>query len=134
MAVEIPATTAANYVVNLGAVGIVGLFFGMPMQDLVVGGMAGAVMLGKSKGITGYGGVSTIMVSTLSAGVLTQLVVDAAMHTSAAAYINHLVLSPAVSAAIGGAWPWATPALVKSVATMWSVVVERVKKFIGGGK
>ena len=38
MAVEVPATTAANYVVNLGAVGIVGVFFGMPMQDLVVGG------------------------------------------------------------------------------------------------
>ena len=46
MAVEVPATTAANYVVNLGAVGIVGVFFGMPMQDIVVGGMAGAVRHG----------------------------------------------------------------------------------------
>ena len=61
-------TGAGAYVVNFGAVGIIGTLFGMPMEALILGAMAGAVAQGLNPSGTRTKGISTVLVSMLLAG------------------------------------------------------------------
>ena len=65
-------TGAGSYVVNLGAVGVVGTLFGMPIEALILGAMAGAVAQGLNPSGSRTKGISTVLVSMLLAGAFSQ--------------------------------------------------------------
>lgn len=132
------ANTAA-YALNVGAVGIVGTFMGMPLDALILGAFAGAIMHGLSAAGSRTNGITTIITSTLLAGAFSPAVVgwlivnvELGDHDYEAA-----LFKPLVAVLIGGAWPWLLPLLSDGVKQIWAAVVDRFIRFIGvigGGK
>lgn len=132
-------TSTATYALNVGAVGIVGTFMGMPLDALILGAFAGAIMHGLSAVGSRANGITTIITSTLLAGafspaVVAWLIVNVDMGNPD---YEESVFKPLVSVAIGGAWPWLLPLLSDGVKEIWAAVVGRFIRFIdymGGGK
>ena len=69
-------TGAGAYVVNLGAVGVVGTLFGMPIEALILGAMAGAVAQGLNPSGSRTKGISTVLVSMLLAGAFSPVAIE----------------------------------------------------------
>ena len=60
-------TTGAAYAMNVGAVGIVGSFLGLPLEAMILGTIAGAVVHGLNRAVTRPNGIATIITSALLA-------------------------------------------------------------------
>ena len=129
-------TGAGAYVVNLGAVGVVGTLFGMPIEALILGAMAGAVAQGLNPSGSRTKGVSTVLVSMLLAGAFSPTAIEWLVKVVeiADSLSEQSLLRPLVPVLIGAAWPWAVPRLADGVALIWDDWVMKFVKKFGGGK
>ena len=133
-------TGVGAYVMNFGAVGIVGTLFGMPIEALILGAMAGAVAQGLNPSGTRTKGISTVLVSMLLAGAFSPVTIEwLAKNIDIADGLNEqILLRPFVPVLIGAAWPWALPLLSDGVKKLWDgfvvVLIDRLINLFGGGK
>lgn len=129
-------TGAGAYVVNFGAVGIIGTLFGMPIEALILGAMAGAIAQGLNPSGTRTKGISTVLVSMLLAGAFSPVVIEwLVKNIDIADGLNEqTLLRPLVPVLIGAAWPWALPLLADGIKKLWDGFVVAWIEKIGGGK
>ena len=129
-------TGAGAYVVNLGAVGVIGTLFGMPIEALILGAMAGAVAQGLNPSGSRTKGISTVLVSMLLAGAFSPTGVE--WLSSVVEISNDLseqtMLRPLVPVLIGAAWPWAVPRLADGLTRFWDGWVMKWVSKMGGDK
>ncbi|MFP5075615.1 hypothetical protein ACLD9W_12405 [Neisseria sp. WLZKY-1] len=121
MAIETSASGV--YLWSVGGIGFVGTLFGMPLDALILGGLAGAVVQGLHPAASRKAGFFSILMSMLLAGALSPAAVDWAVHHTAllTAARAEEILTPLLPVAIGGGWPWLMP-LVRDM------VLARLKK------
>ena len=125
-------TATATYALNVGACGVVGTFLGLPLDALILGAIAGAVVHGLGYAVSRSNGIVTIITSTLLAGAFSPAVVGWLVHNidfgSADAEMG--MLKPLVPVLIGAAWPWMLPLISDGVKQIWAAAVQRVIKII----
>ena len=123
-------TGVGGYVVNLGAVGVVGTLLGMPIEALILGAMAGAVAQGLNGAGTRTKGISMILVSMLLAGGGSEFMTEWLVNFFEISdnVTEQLLLRPLVPILIGAVWPWAVPLLASGAKHVWE---ERIMGLIG---
>lgn len=119
------SSNTAGYILNIGAVGISGFLFGMPVEALILGGMAGAAVHGLSK--PSPRGISTVLASVMLAGSLTPILMH---YASQYADLPEGILKTLIPVAVGGGWPWLWPVVSKHLRNWIDAVLSR----FGGGK
>ena len=129
-------TGAGADVVNFGAVGIIGTLFGMPIEALILGAMAGAVAQGLNPSGTRTKGFSTVLVSMLLAGAFSPTAIGWLVKNIdiSDGLAEEVLLRPFVPVLIGAAWPWVVPLLADGVKRFWDGFVVAWIEKIGGGK
>ena len=129
-------TGAGAYVVNLGAVGVVGTLFGMPIEALILGAMAGAVAQGLNPSGTRTKGISTVLVSMLLAGAFSPVAIEWLMKAIEIAdnLSEQALLRPLVPVLIGAAWPWVVPRLADGLTRFWDGWIMKWVSKMGGDK
>ncbi|RRD91460.1 hypothetical protein [Conchiformibius steedae] len=108
--------------VHIGAVGVAGTFFGMPLQALILGAFAGAVINGRNKASGRRQVLSSVLASMVLAGAFTPVVVLALLHFLPFGKAAQQPLDVAVPVLIGGCWSWAAPLIgdaVKRLLASW---------------
>lgn len=100
--------TVNNSIMNVGAVGIVGTFLGMPIEALILGALAGSIVHGMNRKGDNKNGIAAIMTSTLLSGAFSPAVIIWAVKYSG---LPEEVLSPVVPVVIGGSWSYVAPLL-----------------------
>ena len=125
-------TTGAAYALNVGAVGIVGSFLGLPLEAMILGTIAGAVVHGLNRAVTRPNGIATIITSALLAGAFSPALVAwlALQFDLGEPEAELLLLKPLVPVLVGAAWPWALPLLADGVKKLWQGWISR----FGGGR
>ena len=125
-------TTSAAYALNIGTVGIVGTFLGMPLEALILGAAAGAVAHGLNRSGTRGNGIATVITSTLLAGAFSPAMVAwLALNFHLGEPGEELrLLKPLVPVLVGAAWPWALPLLEDGAKKLWQGWIKR----FGGGQ
>ena len=105
MAIETSASGV--YLWSVGGIGFVGTLFGMPLDALILGGLAGAVVQGLHPAASRKAGFFSILMSMLLAGALSPAAVDWAAHHTAllTAARAEEILTPLLPVTIGGGWP-----------------------------
>lgn len=119
------SSNATGFVLNIGAVGISGFLFGMPIEALILGGMAGAAVHGLSR--PSRRAVSTVLASVMLAGSLTPTLMHYAGQYLA---LPETILRTLIPVAVGGGWPWLWP-IVSQHLRGW---IEAVLSKFGGQK
>lgn len=121
-------TAGSAYALNVGAVGVVGTFLGLPIDALILGAISGAVVHGLGRTVSRGHGIVTIMTSTLLAGAFSPVVVGWLVHyfDVGGADAETAMLKPLVPVLIGAAWPWMLPLVSDGVKQIWSSAVQRV--------
>ena len=129
-------TGAGAYVVNLGAVGVVGTLFGMPIEALILGAMAGAVAQGLNPSGSRTKGISTVLVSMLLAGAFSQAGIEwlSKLIEISTDLSEQALLRPLVPVLIGAAWPWAVSRLADGLTRFWDGFVVAWINKLGGDK
>ena len=129
-------TGAGAYVVNLGAVGVVGTLFGMPIEALILGAMAGAVAQGLNPSGSRTKGISTVLVSMLLAGAFSPVAIEWLMKAIEItdSLSEQALLRPLVPILIGAAWPWVVPRLADGLTRFWDGWVMKWVSKMGGDK
>lgn len=124
-----PATSSAStatYVVNVGAVGIVGKFMGLPIDLMVLGAMAGVAMVALQSQTSRKQALGSVVVSVLLASVVS----PPAAHAVAREYaLDQTSLEYLVAIASGLTWPWIAPVfgtVLKDIATFVTHLVSSV--------
>ena len=125
-------TTSAAHALNIGTVGIVGTFLGMPLEALILGAAAGAVAHGLNRSGTRANGIATVITSTLLAGAFSPALVAwlALNFHLGEPEAELLLLKPLVPVWVGAAWPWALPLLEDGAKKLWQGWISR----FGGGR
>ena len=129
-------TGVGAYVVNLGAVGVIGTLFGMPIEALILGAMAGAVAQGLNPSSTRTKGISTVLVSMLLAGAFSQAGIEwlSKLIEISTDLSEQALLRPLVPVLIGAAWPWAVSRLADGLTRFWDGFVVAWINKLGGDK
>ena len=129
-------TGAGAYVVNLGAVGVVGTLFGMPIEALILGAMAGAVAQGLNPSGSRTKGISTVLVSMLLAGAFSPVAIEWLVKAIEIAdnLSEQALLRPLAPVLIGAAWPWAVPQLADGLTRFWDGWIMKWVSKMGGDK
>ena len=129
-------TGAGAYVVNLGAVGVVGTLFGMPIEALILGAMAGAVAQGLNPSGSRTKGISTVLVSMLLAGAFSPVAIEWLVKAIeiADSLSEQALLRPLAPVLIGAAWPWAVPRLADGLTRFWDGWIMKWVSKMGGDK
>ena len=129
-------TGAGAYVVNFGAVGIIGTLFGMPIEALILGAMAGAVAQGLNPSGTRTKGISTVLVSMLLAGAFSPVAIEWLVKAIeiADSLSEQALLRPLAPVLIGAAWPWAVPRLADGLTRFWDGWIMKWVSKMGGDK
>ena len=129
-------TGAGAYVVNLGAVGVVGTLFGMPIEALILGAMAGAVAQGLNPSGSRTKGISTVLVSMLLAGAFSPVAIEWLVKAIEIAdnLSEQALLRPLAPVLIGAAWPWAVSRLADGLTRFWDGWVMKWVSKMGGDK
>ena len=129
-------TGVGGYVVNLGAVGVVGTLFGMPIEALILGAMAGAVAQGLNPSGSRTKGISTVLVSMLLAGAFSQAGIEwlSKLIEISTDLSEQALLRPLVPVLIGAAWPWAVSRLADGLTRFWDGFVVAWINKLGGDK
>ena len=129
-------TGAGAYVVNLGAVGVVGTLFGMPIEALILGAMAGAVAQGLNPSGSRTKGISTVLVSMLLAGAFSPVAIEWLVKAIEIAdnLSEQALLRPLAPVLIGAAWPWAVPRLADGLTRFWDGWVMKWVSKMGSDK
>ena len=133
------SSSAASYTLNVGAVGVVGSFMGMPLDAMILGAVAGAVIHGLTGAGTRSQGIVTIITSTLLAGAFSPPIVGWLIHNLEFGNpeSESSMLKPLVSVLIGACWPWLAPMVHQGAKQVFDAVVGRIVKlveFFGGTK
>ena len=129
-------TGAGAYVVNLGAVGVIGTLFGMPIEALILGAMAGAVAQGLNPSGSRTKGISTVLVSMLLAGAFSPVAIEWLVKAIeiADSLSEQALLRPLAPVLIGAAWPWAVPRLADGLTRFWDGWIMKWVSKMGGDK
>ena len=129
-------TGAGAYVVNLGAVGVVGTLFGMPIEALILGAMAGAVAQGLNPSGSRTKGISTVLVSMLLAGAFSPVAIEWLVKAIeiADSLSEQALLRPLAPVLIGAAWPWAVSRLADGLTRFWDGWIMKWVSKMGGDK
>ena len=129
-------TGAGAYVVNLGAVGVVGTLFGMPIEALILGAMAGAVAQGLNPSRSRTKGISTVLVSMLLAGAFSPVAIEWLVKAIeiADSLSEQALLRPLAPVLIGAAWPWVVPRLADGLTRFSDGWVMKWVSKMGGDK
>ena len=129
-------TGVGAYVVNFGAVGIIGTLFGMPIEALILGAMAGAVAQGLNPSKSRTKGISTVLVSMLLAGAFSPVAVE--WLVKSIEFSDNLnepsLIRPFVPVLIGAAWPWAVSHLADGLTRFWDGWIMKWVSKMGGDK
>lgn len=106
-------STATGYVVNVGAVTLVGDLFGMPLEAMVIGTVAGALVFGRQFATSRTNALFSIITSAILAGVFSPLIVQLVSEqvTLGHAAAEEKLLKLAVPFLIGAGWSWIYPLL-----------------------
>ena len=129
-------TGASAYVLNFGAVGIIGTLFGMPIEALILGAMAGAVAQGLNPSGSRTKGISTVLVSMLLAGAFSPVAIEWLVKAIEIAdnLSEQALLRPLAPVLIGAAWPWAVPRLADGLTRFWDGWIMKWVSKMGGDK
>ncbi len=131
-----PVNTANStaYALNVGAVGVVGTFLGMPLDALILGAMAGAVAYGLNRAVTRPNGIATIITSTLLAGAFSPAIIGFAIHqiNLGESSAEIAMLKPLVPVLIGAGWIWAMPHIADGLKRIWGAIVDKCVQWFGG--
>ena len=129
-------TGTGAYVVNLGAVGVVGTLLVMPIEALILGAMAGAVAQGLNGAGTRTKGISMILVSMLLAGGGSEFMTEWLVNFFEISdnVTEQLLLRPLVPILIGAVWPWAVPRLADGLTRFWDGWIMKWVSKMGGDK
>ena len=129
-------TGVGGYVVNLGAVSVVGTLFGMPIEALILGAMAGAVAQGLRPSATRTKGISTVLVSMLLAGAFSPVAIEWLVKAIeiADSLSEQALLRPLAPVLIGAAWPWAVPRLADGLTRFLDGWIMKWVSKMGGDK
>ena len=129
-------TGAGAYVVNFGAVGIIGTLFGMPIEALILGAMAGAVAQGLNPSGSRTKGISTVLVSMLLAGAFSPVAIEWLVKAIEIAdnLSEQALLRPLAPVLIGAAWPWVVPRLADGLTRFWDGWIMKWVSKMGGDK
>ena len=121
---------------NLGAVGVVGTLFGMPIEALILGAMAGAVAQGLNPSGTRTKGISTVLVSMLLAGAFSPVAIEWLIKAIEIAdnLSEQALLRPLAPVLIGAAWPWAVSRLADGLTRLWDGWIMKWVSKMGGDK
>lgn len=120
------SSQVGNYTLNIGAVSIAGSLLGMPIEALILGGIAGAVVQGLNPADSSRKGISSILASIVLAGSLSPLMMTYLIsHFS----LNEQVCKAIVPIVIGGGWTWIVP-IIASYARKW--LDGKLGKLFGG--
>lgn len=124
------SSSGTSYVLNVGAVGVAGTFLGMPIEALVLGTLAGAIVQSLQPSVNRISGVSNVVTSTLLAGAFTpalQFAIEQELHIEN----GDAFFSAAIPVLIGGAWPWLLPIIS---AGGRKILTSLFDKFGGGSR
>ena len=123
------AATTATYVVNVGVVGIVGKFMGLPIDLMVWGAMCGVAMIAMQRPASRGQALGSVIVSLLLAGV----VAPPAAHALAREYeLERQALEYLVAIAAGLSWPWIAPVLGNALRETAQSISALVKTVLSG--
>lgn len=110
-----PSTTtvATGYVVNVGAVTLIGDLFGMPLEAMVIGTVAGALVFGRQFASSRTNALLSIITSAILAGVFSPLLIElvSAQVDIGHQEAEHRLLKLAVPFLVGAGWSWIYPLL-----------------------
>ena len=123
----IETSSTAAYAWNIGAVGVVGSFLGMPVDALILGALAGAIAHGLNKNVTRPNGISTLITSTLLAGAFSPVLVawvSAWVDLGEPAH-EAMLLKPLAPVLIGAAWPFLLPLLADAAKNLFAGWVRK---------
>lgn len=102
--------TSAAYLYSIGGIGIVGTLFGMPLDALILGGLAGAVVQGLHPAASRRAGFFSILLSMLLSGALSPALAEWAIHRAILSSERaDELLKPLLPVVLGGGWPWLMP-------------------------
>lgn len=124
-------TTAATYVVNIGAVGIVGSIQGLSVELMMLGAMAGVAVIAIQKTTTRASAVGSVLVSMLLAASLSPVLAHAAAREFK---LEQGPTQIAFSVVLGAAWPWVAPWIGGLLKEAGGVVVDWARKLLGVGR
>ena len=122
-------TTGAAYAMNVGAVGIVGSFLGLPLEAMILGTIAGAVVHGLNRAVTRPNGIATIITSALLAGAFSPAIsawVALQLEIGDTPDAEIMLLKPLVPVLIGAAWPWILPMLNEGIKNLWAGWINKL--------
>ena len=122
-------TTGAAYALNVGAVGIVGSFLGLPLEAMILGTIAGAVVHGLNRAVTRPNGIATIITSALLAGAFSPVIsawVALQLEIGDTPDAEIMLLKPLVPVLIGAAWPWILPMLNEGIKNLWAGWIDKL--------
>lgn len=123
-----------GYVFHIGQIGIIGTVLGMPLEAMILGAVAGAVMLGRHRRQSRINGLTAIAVSTLLAGAFSPVIGGWLVeHLSVGEQHSRAeMLRPLVPVLIGGGWSWLAPILDEQLRTIIGSIAERIRSLIKG--
>lgn len=126
----------AKGVLDVGAIGIVGTVMGMPIDAMVLGALAGALINGLNAPDSRRTVVSAILVSMMLAGTFTPLSAHwLGLHLNLGDEATESrLLNLAVPVVLGGGWSWFAPLLGDGIKQAWDAVVKRLVMLFGDGK
>lgn len=124
-----PLNTAQTGYINIGAIGIGGAILGMPVQSLILGGIAGAVVLALKPPSARSNALASVLTSIFLAGALTPILAYwlAARLDIADTAAEISMLEPLLPIVIGGGWSWAAPLFDRHAKRL-------IDRFFGGTK
>lgn len=125
---QIQDPNAVTHGINIGTVGIIGSFLGMPLEALILGAIAGAVTHGLKQQTSRRQGISTIITSTLLAGSLSPATIAfLSLHLNFGDTQTELeVLKPLVPVVIGAGWTWFLPLLQDGIKTLYNGWINKL--------
>jgi len=123
------APTATQYVLNVGAVGLTGTLLGIPLQPLILAGIAGAIILGLANTAPGRGwfAVASVLMSALLGGSMGTLSAHyGAQHLGWYSPENMVVAESFMAITVGAGWPWALSKIGPALGDSLSALVTRI--------
>ena len=124
-------TTATTYVVNIGAVGIVGSIQGLSIELMMLGAMAGVAVIAVQKVTTRASAVGSVLVSMLLAAALSPVLAHAAAREF---NLDQGPTQIAFSVLLGASWPWVAPWIGGLLKEAGGVVIDWARKLLGVGR
>ena len=123
------SATTSSYVVNVGAVGIVGRFMGLPIDLMMLGAMAGVAMIAMQNPLSRKQALGSVVVSVLLASV----VAPPAAHAISREYeLDQSSIEYLIAISAGLTWPWIAPVFASVLKEVATSITQLVSSVLGG--